>query len=184
MSEEIRVNRVPRDAREFQGLRAGIVSRTIANSIDFLVVVLMVSIVYLAWTALRLLINPVSFTFPRPAPVLVLGFFGATLAIYFWLCWASTGRTAGNKLMGLRVVGYSGKLMRWSGALMRALFCVGFPIGLFWAAISNENRSVQDLVLRSSCIYDWGRGRIHLGREANNSPKREEQEAQGSGVKA
>jgi len=29
------------------------------------------------------------------------------------------------------------------------------PDRLFWCAISKENRSLQDLVLRTSVIYDW-----------------------------
>jgi hypothetical protein len=40
-------------------------------------------------------------------------------------------------------------------ALLRAAFCVFFPIGLLWCAGSRANRSVQDVVLRSSVVYDW-----------------------------
>jgi hypothetical protein len=32
---------------------------------------------------------------------------------------------------------------------------VTFPIGILWVAMSHENRSVQDVVLRTSVIYDW-----------------------------
>jgi hypothetical protein len=35
-------------------------------------------------------------------------------------------------------------------------FPIGFfPIGLLWVAVSRENRSAQDLALRTSVIYDW-----------------------------
>jgi hypothetical protein len=40
-------------------------------------------------------------------------------------------------------------------ALVRAAFCVIFPIGLLWVLFSGQNRSLQDLVLRTSVIYDW-----------------------------
>ena len=40
------------------------------------------------------------------------------------------------------------------GATARVL-CVVFPIGLLWCVVSEENRSVQDLLLRTSVIYDW-----------------------------
>ena len=30
-----------------------------------------------------------------------------------------------------------------------------FPVGLFWVAFSRENRSLQDVVLRTSVIHDW-----------------------------
>ena len=36
-----------------------------------------------------------------------------------------------------------------------AILCVVFPIGLLWCVVSEENRSVQDLLLRTSVIYDW-----------------------------
>ena len=95
---------------------------------------------------------------------------GYLLGLYFWISWATTGRTFGNKLMGLRVVSFRGRLMRWSGALLRAIFCVIVPIGLFWAVISRQNRSVQDVVLRTSVIYDWGHGRARLAREPRKEP--------------
>lgn len=38
---------------------------------------------------------------------------------------------------------------------MRALACALFPIGVLWVAVSRENWSLQDVVLRTSVIYDW-----------------------------
>ena len=61
----------------------------------------------------------------------------------------------GDRVMGLRVVGRKGKRMRWTGAFLRAVFCTVFPIGLFWCAISRENRSLQDMVLRTSVVHHW-----------------------------
>jgi hypothetical protein len=37
---------------------------------------------------------------------------------------------------------------------VRALLCVLFPVGLLWVLLSGENRSVQDVVLRTSVVYD------------------------------
>jgi len=157
---------VPEAAREFQGQRAGIVSRVLANTVDFLLLVGVMLGGYVGWSALRFLIDPATFTFPQVKPAVVLALGGFLLVLYFWISWATTGRTMGNKLMGLRVVSYRGRLMRGSGALLRAMFCVAFPIGLFWAVISGQNRSVQDVAVRTSVIYDWGKGgRARLGRE-------------------
>lgn len=36
-----------------------------------------------------------------------------------------------------------------------ALACALFPIGLLRVAVSQENRSLQDVVLRTSVIYGW-----------------------------
>jgi hypothetical protein len=30
-----------------------------------------------------------------------------------------------------------------------------FPIGVLWVAVNRENRSVQDIVLRTSVVYEW-----------------------------
>jgi hypothetical protein len=38
---------------------------------------------------------------------------------------------------------------------VRAVLCVGFPIGLFWAVVSVTGRSLQDTVLRTRVVYDW-----------------------------
>jgi uncharacterized RDD family membrane protein YckC len=74
---------------------------------------------------------------------------------YLTLSWRLTGRTYGDQLLGLRVVNYEGRQMRFVGALLRALFCAVFPLGLLWVAVSPANRSVQDVVLRTSVVYDW-----------------------------
>ncbi|MDD2857389.1 MAG: RDD family protein [Candidatus Nanopelagicales bacterium] len=156
---------VPDAAREFQGLRAGIVSRVIANAVDVAVVVLIAFSGYIGLAAGAFLLDPQGFTFPPLHPNRMVLVCGALLFLYFWASWAMTGRTVGNRLMGLRVVSFRGRLMRWSGAFLRALFCVALPIGLFWAVVSRQNRSIQDVVLRSSVIYDWGRTQDRPARE-------------------
>jgi uncharacterized RDD family membrane protein YckC len=30
-----------------------------------------------------------------------------------------------------------------------------FPVGLLWCAVSGENRSLADLLVRTSVVYDW-----------------------------
>ena len=69
--------------------------------------------------------------------------------------WSISGRTYGDVVMGLRVVNFRGHRLHVVGALVRAVACAAFPIGLLWVAVSRENRSVQDMVLRTSVIYDW-----------------------------
>jgi uncharacterized RDD family membrane protein YckC len=159
-ADNVSVNPVPAEARPYQGQRAGVVSRVIASSIDFAVVVGLLVAGYLGWAAARFLINPTSFSFPAVAPIVMLLVYGLVLFVYLTTFWATTGRTYGAHVMGLRVVNFRGRRLRWVGAMLRSGFCVVFPIGLFWSAISNENRSVQDIVLRTSVIYDWQPHRI------------------------
>jgi uncharacterized RDD family membrane protein YckC len=152
-----RVEAVPWEARPFQGQRAGIVTRTVANVVDFAVVVGALAAVYAGWCAVTFLINPTRFTFPAPSFLLLLVCYAVALFGYLTVSWATTGRTYGDHLLGLRVVNFRGERMRWPGAVVRAAFCVVLPIGLYWAVLSRTNRSIQDSVLRTSVIYDWTR---------------------------
>jgi hypothetical protein len=52
-------------------------------------------------------------------------------------------------------VGWRGERLRFAGALVRALLCALVPVGLLWVAVSRENRSAQDVLLRTSVVYDW-----------------------------
>jgi uncharacterized RDD family membrane protein YckC len=154
-AESPAVNPVPVEARAYQGQRAGVVSRVVASSIDFAVVVALLVSGYLAWAATLFLFNPTTFSFPAVAPIVMLLVYALVLFVYLTVLWATSGRTYGSHVMGLRVVNFRGRKLRWVGAMLRSAFCVVFPLGLFWCAISKENRSVQDVVLRTSVIYDW-----------------------------
>jgi uncharacterized RDD family membrane protein YckC len=149
------VSPVPREARPYQGHRAGVVSRCLAATVDLLVVVGALIGAYLGWAAVILLLSPRSFQFPD-APrwlVFVAGF--VVSVVYVTLAWTTTGRTYGNHLMGLRVVSFRGSRLRLPVAFLRALAYGVFPIGLLWAGVSRNNRSLPDVVLRTSVIYDW-----------------------------
>jgi uncharacterized RDD family membrane protein YckC len=148
---------VPARARPFQGRRAGLVSRVLANTVDFGVVVAIVAVGYAVVAALRFLWRSWTFSFPAPSFLLLLLLGGLAAVLYMTASWVTTGRTYGDHLLGLRVVGARGRPLRVGSALVRALLCVVFPVGLFWAIVSRENRSLQDVVLRSSVIYDWSK---------------------------
>jgi uncharacterized RDD family membrane protein YckC len=152
------IDAVPREARGIQGLHAGIVTRTAANTVDFVVVVCALAAGYAAWFATRFLLHPAHFSAPNPpfGAVLVCG--GVLMIGYFTASWATTGRTYGDHLLGLRVVDTPGERLQWRRALARAALCVAFPIGLFWSVVSPTSRSVQDILLRTACVYDWAVG--------------------------
>lgn len=160
MTERI-VSPVPREARPYQGLRAGLVSRFIAGAIDLGVVVGVLLSMYAGWCTVRFLLDPKGFQFPSVSFVLAVEAGFVVLVIYLTLAWIVTGRTYGDHVMGLRVVNYRGDRMRPAGAFVRALCCALFPIGLFWVAVSRANRSLQDVALRTSVIYDWQPAHLH-----------------------
>lgn len=149
------VSPLPVEARAYQGHRAGVVTRLVAAAVDALLVGLVLLIGYAGFATLRFLVDPRNFTFPEPGLFFSLTAAFTVLVVYLTGSWWISGRTYGCHLMGLRVVNYNGTNMRLVGALVRAWFCAVFPIGLLWAAVNRENRSVQDIVLRTSVIYDW-----------------------------
>lgn len=147
----------PRRARqdELQGHRAGLVTRAVANALDVGVVLIALGAGYAAVAIGRFLLDPAAFRFPAPAFGAVLLIGGVVQAGYFAVAWATVGRTYGDEVLGLRVVGSRGRRLGWATAAVRAVLCVLLPIGLLWVLLSPRNRSVQDVVLRTSVVYDW-----------------------------
>lgn len=150
------VSPVPREGRPYQGRRAGIVSRVVAGAVDFVVVGLILAAGYAAVCAAVFLWAPSSFRFPKTSTGVLLAAGAVVMVVYLTLTWATTGRTYGDHLLGLRVVNDRCERPGLGRASSRAVLCVVFPVGLFFAVVSQSNRSVQDLLLRTSVIYDWG----------------------------
>jgi len=99
-------------------------------------------------------VNPVSFRWPHgllaEASLVTVG-----VAVgYLTVGWATAGRTVGGAVLGVRVVANGGGRLGWTRSACRALLCVLVPLGLLWAAVSARRRSVQDLVVRSTVLYD------------------------------
>jgi uncharacterized RDD family membrane protein YckC len=145
----------PAGAGERQGLRAGVVSRTVAMVIDAAYVVVLVGAAYLGYSAFRFLRSPRRFSWPVISSTQFITLALVVAVFILVLGWTSVGRTAGMRIMGLRIVGRSGTTPGFMVALLRAITCVVFPIGLFWSAVSKRNSSVHDLIFRTSVIYDW-----------------------------
>jgi uncharacterized RDD family membrane protein YckC len=123
--------------------------------IDIAYVVVLVGAAYLGFCAFRFLRNPRAFTWPAISSTQFITAALILAAFALAIGWAGVGRTAGMRIMGLRIVGRSGATLGFTVALLRAITCVVFPIGLFWSAVSKRNASVHDLIFRTSVIYDW-----------------------------
>ena len=95
------------------------------------------------------------FPLPEPGPRVLLTALLVVLTAYLAVGWVTTGQTYGARLLGLRVVDRHGHRLGPGRALVRAVLCVLFPLLLFWVVVSRENRSVQDVLLRTSVVYDW-----------------------------
>lgn len=143
---------------EHQGWRAGIVTRCVANVIDLVVTLAALASIYLGVSAVFFLWNPRGFRFPTPGLAVTIVVGSCVAAVYFAVAWMVTGRTYGDYVLGVRVVARDGHRLHPGVALVRAAACVAFPIGLVWVGLSEQNRSVQDIFLRTAVIYDWQDG--------------------------
>jgi len=153
-----RVNRIPKEARQFQHQRAGVVTRLAAAGIDIALVAIALAAGYVGLVVLVFLFSRGAFEMPRP-PAWVDVCVGTTMmTVYLAAAWHAGGRTYGALVMGLRVVDHRGRSPGWATCLLRAILAVAFPLGLAWVVVSRTNRSVQDLVFRTSVIYDWDVG--------------------------
>jgi uncharacterized RDD family membrane protein YckC len=146
---------LPPEARPYQGRRAGVVTRLVAAGIDGAVVIAVLAAAYVAVAAVLFLIDPRGFSFPQVGIFFSLAAGFVVLVVYLTLAWWLGGRTYGCLVMGLRVVNFHGERLLLAGALLRALLSAAVPIGLLWVAVSSHNRSLADVVLRTSVVYDW-----------------------------
>jgi uncharacterized RDD family membrane protein YckC len=142
-------------AQELQGRRAGLPSRLLALAVDVVVVVLIGVLLLVVVAGIRALFTgelevEVSSDAARGplATLLVLAYLGYG--------WGLNGRTAGKVALGLRVVGRDGSDLSPLRGLVRAALYLIFLPGILWAAVSRKNASLQDLLLRTAVIYDWG----------------------------
>ncbi len=146
----------PPMARGMQGQRAGVISRFLADAIDLLVVIVAVVGVYFAVSGVRFFLHPHRFSWPEVSTMRLSTLGWILLIAYLTIGWANTGRTWGKSVLGLRVVSSRDAGLPLWRAFVRATLCALFPIGLFWSAVSSRNESVQDLLVRTTVVYDWG----------------------------
>ena len=149
------VSPVPREARPYQGRRAGLVTRLVAACIDAAVVALVLLAGYFGLAALLFLVDPRGFSMPHAGLVFSLTAAFVVSIVYLTVSWTLSGRTYGSLVMGLRVLGRDGRPLGLTGSAARAVFVTLVPIGVMWVAVSRDNKSVQDVFLGTAVVYDW-----------------------------
>lgn len=149
------VSPVPKEARPYQGECAGVVTRMVASIIDALVVVVVLVAGVVGVNGLSYMLDPRGFEFTSAAPLTSLTAALVVTVGYLAVAWATSGRSYGGHVMGLRVVDRSDhRLLGPARALLRAVLCALFPIGILWC-VGPAHRSVQDIATGSSVVYDW-----------------------------
>ena len=152
---EAGISPVPREARRFQGERAGLVTRSVAGVVDALCVVMAVLVALLAVNGTALVFRPRSFEFRGLSWQAGLTVALTVAVLYLAAGWSITGRTYGDHVMGLRVIRLDGGRVRFLPALLRGVLCVAVPVGLLGCALVQSRRSLQDAVTRTHVVYDW-----------------------------
>jgi len=139
-----------------QRTRAGIVSRLGADGIDLVLVQVIFALIFLGYAFARFLLSSKPFELPHPPIGVTSTLQFLLLTTYLAWGWASTGRTPGKALLGLRVVTDGGTPLSIRRSVARAALCtlVG-PILLVWAVVSRRNAGIHDLLLSTAVIYDW-----------------------------
>lgn len=138
--------------------RAGLLSRAAATVVDSLMVVLIGLMLMIIVASIRLLWTG-GFDLGFADAVGVRA--GALVLLFAYLTygWGLDGRTLGMQLMGLRVFDEGGTDLSFPRAGVRAVLAMAFPIGLLWSAVSRRSASVQDLIVSTVVVHDWGRER-------------------------
>jgi uncharacterized RDD family membrane protein YckC len=132
---------------------AGIVSRCVAAVIDLGVVLVIIGVLYVGLILTRLAVNPSAFQLPAIGVLFSTTVTFSISVLYLAGCWAVSGCTVGAVVMGLRVRGRKSERLPGVVALLRAIACVVFPVGLVWVAVDAQRRSLQDLLFRSRVVY-------------------------------
>jgi uncharacterized RDD family membrane protein YckC len=134
------------------------VTRLAAGVLDTLLVLLLLALGYVAANAVAFLVRPSSFQLLTASRPVVIAVALAGAVAYLAGTWWVAGRTWGCDVMGLRIVDRRGRSPRLVVAVLRAVLYVVFPVGVLWCAVTDSRRSLQDLLLGTSVIYDWIRG--------------------------
>ena len=132
---------------------AGIVSRGVASFLDLLVVWTILGAAYAGLSLMKFVLSVGEFSLPQVDLVFTTTGFVLVAVLYLATCWEVSGRTLGSVVMGLRVVNSEGARIRPTIAVLRALLCTFFAIGLLWVVVDRRRRSVADVLLRTRVIY-------------------------------
>jgi len=145
-------------ALSYQGRYAGAASRLASFVIDLILSagVFCVALAAISYGAQVITGNLVSWN--RSTPV-VAALFAVWELLYFGFSWATSGRTPGMALFGLRVVRTDGAVLDPRHATIRTLV---FPfsflflgLGFLGIFVQREHRALHDLAAGSAVIYSW-----------------------------
>jgi uncharacterized RDD family membrane protein YckC len=143
-------------AVELQGRRAGFASRVVADVIDLAIAFAIFVVIYSGFSILWDFFNSDTIQITVQSPGLNASGMWLTLVVYLSLGWASTGRTIGKQVMGLRVVRRDAQPLRTGQAIGRAVLCATFPVLMMVTVpFSRRNAGIHEMICKTVVVYDW-----------------------------
>jgi uncharacterized RDD family membrane protein YckC len=142
-----------------QGDYSGAVSRLAAFALDLVISSLLFTLALAAvnFSASIVIGHPVHWSRSNSLVVAIIS--GVWLFLYFAYCWATTGKTPGMTLLGIRVVRADGAHAEPWRAGVRTLI-LPISVALFWLSlplilVQREHRALHDLVAGTAVVYAW-----------------------------
>jgi len=152
------VSRVIKQDRavELQGRLAGFPSRVLADVIDISIAFAIFVLIYSGFSILWDFFQSDTIQIKVQSPGINATGMWLTFVIYLSLGWASTGRTIGKQLMGLRAVRRDGSSLRTRQAIGRAVLCATFPVLMMVSVpFSRRNAGIHEMICKTVVVYDW-----------------------------
>lgn len=143
------------EAAQLEGRRAGVVTRSVAFTIDFFCVLLGYPLLLWGFAIVEAIFTFSTPTYPDVPSWLDAVLYAIWLPLYFSGSWLLSGRTIGQGVMGLRVVGRTTLTFGPIRALLRfyILFATLF-IAPAWVALSKRRLGLHDRATRTQVVYD------------------------------
>jgi uncharacterized RDD family membrane protein YckC len=146
------------DPVSYQGHYGGAVSRFAAYAIDLTV---SSGVFALALAAISYGVSVVTghtIGWNRSGIVVAVLFVGWQF-LYFAYSWASSGRSFGMAVLGLRVIQADGlELQPWRGVVRALVFPLSFllcGLGFVGILVQREHRALHDLIAGTAVVYAW-----------------------------
>ena len=139
------------------GQYAGPASRLAAYAVDILVSTILLAVLVVGFATVVDIVTGAKIRLQVPSNVGAPAT-GVWLFLYFFVSWATIGKTPGMLLFGVRVSRRDGGIIGPGRAALRALvFPLSFAggLGLVGIVLGREHRALHDVIAGTTVVYDW-----------------------------
>ena len=166
-----------RNLVSYQGRYAGSVSRFTAYAIDLLISSAVFSLGLAGVSYVASVVTGHTIHWSR-SDIVVAVLFVVWQFVYFGYSWATSGRTPGMAVLGIRVVRADGYSVEPREGIIRALaFPLSFllfGLGFLGILVGREHRALHDVIAGTAVVYSWDARAAHLrflARETEQGPR-------------